>query len=182
MNGLRYMRWSRLRATAYFVKGAANKLRIAPTFFCKLHNELTFRDFKKRWLRQGSGVPYFDICGAKLPDVSSNQDIKYSLASSIFDDTFLIPAYYGNSYHKALVNTLDKVMGEGPYGYTDGTFDVTVKKGDVVIDAGAWIGDFSAYAASQGATAYAFEPVSKIFQWLHKTQLLNNAKSWGGVK
>lgn len=181
MNGLRYMRWSRLRAMTYFVKGVARELRVAPTFFWKLHTEVAFRAFKKKWLRQDSGTSYFDICGAKLPDVSSNQDFKYGLACPVFEDTFLVPAYYGNSYHKALVNTLDSMaMTEGPYGYTDGAFDVTVKKGDVVIDAGAWIGDFSAYAASQGATAYAFEPVNKPFQWLCKTQQLNNTKMGGG--
>jgi FkbM family methyltransferase len=66
-------------------------------------------------------------------------------------------------------------MAEGPYGYTDGAFDVTVKSGDVVIDAGAWIGDFSAYAVSKGAVAYAFEPTKNTFDWLCKAAELNGA-------
>jgi tRNA G37 N-methylase Trm5 len=70
-------------------------------------------------------------------------------------------------------------LGEGPYGYTDGDFDVTVKKRDVVIDAGAWIGDFSAYAASKGAITYAFEPANDTFQWLCKTRELNNVNGGG---
>jgi len=44
---------------------------------------------------------------------------------------------------KSIVDILDLYMYEGPYGYADGSFDVSVKNGDVVIDAGAWIGDFS---------------------------------------
>jgi FkbM family methyltransferase len=65
-------------------------------------------------------------------------------------------------------------MIEGPYGYTDLPFDVTVKEGDVVIDAGAWIGDFSAYVAGKNALCYAFEPVSKSYEILCETAALNN--------
>jgi FkbM family methyltransferase len=54
--------------------------------------------------------------------------------------------------------------------------DVTIKPGDVVIDAGAWIGDFSAYAVTKGAVAYAFEPVQATFQLLSKTAELNGNK------
>jgi FkbM family methyltransferase len=67
-------------------------------------------------------------------------------------------------------------MFDGPYSYVDTDFDVTVKKSDVVIDAGAWIGDFSAYAASKDAAAYAFEPVSTVYETLVKTALLNENK------
>jgi FkbM family methyltransferase len=62
----------------------------------------------------------------------------------------------------------------------DGDFNVTVKKEDVVIDAGAWIGDFSAYAVSKGAIAYAFEPVEETFQLLRKTEKLN-CVNFGGI-
>ena len=64
-------------------------------------------------------------------------------------------------------------MPEGPYGYRDGGFDVTVKKGDIVIDSGAWIGDFAALAACYGAETYAFEPVESSFKMLAKTTRLN---------
>lgn len=36
--------------------------------------------------------------------------------------------------------------------------DLTIHDGDIVIDAGAWWGDFSIYAAKQNAYVYAFEP------------------------
>jgi FkbM family methyltransferase len=38
---------------------------------------------------------------------------------------------------------------------------------------GAWIGDYSAYAASKNATVYAFEPVKGVFDRLCKTAILN---------
>jgi FkbM family methyltransferase len=170
--GLRYKRWTAPEAIAYFVKGVARELHIAPAFFLHLYEKVRFRAFARKWLKHDGGVSCFDICGAKLPDISGDRE-KMSIICRIFEDTFLIPACYNDNYQKSLVETLDKVMLEGPYGYTDGLLDVTVKKGDVVIDAGAWIGDFSAYAVSKGATVYAFEPVKEIFQWLCQTQSLN---------
>ncbi|MDR3329019.1 MAG: FkbM family methyltransferase [Prevotellaceae bacterium] len=130
--------------------------------------------FAKKWRTESSGVACFDFCGAKLPDVSGDTE-KLLILARVFEDTFLIPCYYKDDYRKALVERLDKTMGEGPYGYTDGAFDVTVKSGDVVVDAGAWIGDFSAYAASKGATVYAFEPTRSSFDWLCRAAALNGA-------
>jgi hypothetical protein len=62
----------------------------------------------------------------------------------------MFPCFLNDDYHKEIVEYYDQIMSEGQYGYTDGLFDVTVKENDIVIDAGAWIGDFSAYAASKG--------------------------------
>ncbi len=60
--------------------------------------------------------------------------------------------------------------GEGPYLYKD----VQIKKGDVVIDAGANLGLFSALASSLGAIVYAFEPVKSTREkYLEKTAQLN---------
>ncbi|MDR2692202.1 MAG: hypothetical protein LBB73_07945 [Dysgonamonadaceae bacterium] len=129
---------------------------------------------KKQWLVYTSNKEaYFDINGAKLPDVTNISCYKTSLAY-VLEDTFHIPYFYNDNHDKAIVEQVDKFMIEGPYGYTDGQFDVTVKNNDVVIDAGAWIGNFSAYATSKGATVYAFEPVKETFQMLCKTKELNN--------
>jgi predicted RNA methylase len=98
----------------------------------------------------------------------------------IFEESFLFSCLLHDNYEKNLVNFFDAYMTDGPYGYTDGAFDVRVQKGDVVIDAGAWIGDFSAYAAHKGATVYAFEPVNKTFQLLQRTARLNNINNCGG--
>ena len=94
--------------------------------------------------------------------------------SYVINDTFLFHCYYNDSHDRATVEAIDRLdMIEGPYGYVDGAFDVTVKGSDVVIDAGAWIGDFSAYAAFKGATAHAFEPVEETFQLLCETAALH---------
>jgi FkbM family methyltransferase len=171
--GLRYKRWTRLEAIAYFIKGVARELKIAPSFFLKQYEKITLRIFKKKWLKQNEEESYFDFNGAKFPDISDSPE-KMGPFRGIFEDTFLFPCYFNDKYDKETVEHLDQYMIEGPYGYVDGYFDVTVKKNDIVIDAGAWIGDFSAYAASKDAMAYAFEPVSDTFHLLCKTASLNN--------
>ena len=170
--GLCHKHWTYSEAIAYFLKGVAREWGIAPAFFKERYEKTRNRIFIKKWLKQTKEGSYFDICGAKLPDISGDYE-KLSMFAAMFEDTFLVFAYHNDDYRKSLVEALDRFMSEGPYGYTDLPFDVTVKKGDIVIDAGAWIGYFSAYAASKGATAYAFEPVSETFQWLRKTQSLN---------
>ena len=94
---------------------------------------------------------------------------------SAFSDTFLIPYLFGEMYTEENLRLLDILMPEGPYTFRDETrnFDVTVNPGEVVIDAGAWIGDFSAYAASRGAQVYAFEPSTETFPFLQRTAELN---------
>jgi hypothetical protein len=97
----------------------------------------------------------------------------------------MFPCFLGDDYDSYVVRYFDSKMAEGPYGYREGLFDVTVKAGDIVIDAGAWIGDFSAYACSKGALCYAFEPVKETYRLLEKTKELNIKLSkfnGGGVK
>jgi FkbM family methyltransferase len=127
------------------------------------------KNFKKRWLKQKGGEYFFDFKGIRIAYI---EDIK--LLRSVFEDTFAVFCFFNDNYDKKIVESLDSFMGEGPYGYTDGMFDVTVKNKDIVIDVGAWIGDFSAYAAIKGATVYAFEPVKETFNLLCKTKLLND--------
>lgn len=122
-----------------------------------------------------NGNKYFDINGAKLPDISYNQGIM-TLFLSIFTDTFMVPFFFDDNHSHELIKILDVFMTGGPYGYTDNEIDVTIKPQDVVIDAGAWIGDFSAYAALKGAVSYAFEPVTSTFEILKKTAAINNGK------
>ncbi|GHT24983.1 hypothetical protein AGMMS4957_18960 [Bacteroidia bacterium] len=173
--GIKLKHWTLLEAFAYFLKGAARELKFFPTFFDTFWVKVCARAFKKKWLKHDEKDACLDFNGAKLPDVSSDFEKLSALSTSIFEDVFLFYCFYQDNYDKSIVNLLDQYMVEGPYGYTDGAFDVSVKKGDIVIDAGAWIGDFEAYASSKGATVYAFEPVNEIFQWLCKTRDLNAA-------
>lgn len=131
--------------------------------------------YKQRSKTNASGLPYYDIYGAKLPNL--DKDKLATLENYIFFETFLIPAYMNDVYSKANIDWMVRYIDvEGPYGYTDGDFDVTVKAGDVVIDAGSWIGDFAAYAVSKGATAYAFEPTTESYAILQQTAQLNGER------
>jgi FkbM family methyltransferase len=128
--------------------------------------------FKETFLKTVDGKRVFDFNGLLFPDISQSPG-KMAGLRLVFGDTFLFPMYFHDNYDKSLARVMDLYMAEGPYGYTDGVFDVTVKPGDVVIDAGAWIGDFSAYAAAKGAEVYAFEPTTEIFCLLEETAALN---------
>jgi FkbM family methyltransferase len=173
INRHKNQKFSLSETITYFLRGITRELKIAPRFFGDIFQKTRVRTLKKRWLVKDSHHGrYFDIKGAKLPDVSTDKE-KLKELVSMFEDSFLVPAFYNDRYDKSIVDALDPHMKEGPYGYVDGAFDVTVKANDVVIDAGAWIGDFSAYAASKGAVAYAFEPVQKTYEWLLKTADLN---------
>jgi FkbM family methyltransferase len=194
MFGLRHRNWTRSEAVTYFFKGAARELKFLPSFFAKLNEievlkrrqkerikryDQEIQAFKRNWLKQNEHGAYFDFGICKLPDISDSPE-KIRALISIFGDVFLFPCFLNDIYDSKIVEYLDMRIipdslwfYEGPYGYTDGVFDVTVRKGDVVIDAGAWIGDFSAYAVFKGATAYAFEPVRETYQLLCKTRDLN---------
>lgn len=103
------------------------------------------------------------------------QQYSYNFAlKNIFDDSLIIPCYYDDNYDRSIVEQLDRLTKEGPYGYQDGNFDVSVHKDDVVIDAGAWAGDFGAYCSSKGALTYCFEPLSANYKILCETARLNH--------
>ena len=120
-----------------------------------------------------NGECYFEIAGAKLPNLYDYPNKINDLIHYVFQDTFFFPYFLNDNYDKSFADILDLYMVEGPYGYRDGNFDVSVKKGDIVMDIGAWVGDFSAYSSSKGAISYAFEPVSSIYEILQKTAELN---------
>ena len=94
---------------------------------------------------------------------------EYYLMHSVLEDTLWSYMYYDDSYDEETFDRCDKFLGEGLYGLVNDRVNVTVKPGDVVIDAGAWIGDFAAYASVKGAQVYAFEPSDENFAYLTKT-------------
>ncbi|MDR2097124.1 MAG: FkbM family methyltransferase [Spirochaetaceae bacterium] len=130
------------------------------------------------WLEKTPGEkPFFNFNGAIFPCLKGRDAEQFNY---IFSDTFLFSVLFNDNYSAALVERLENFMSEGPYGYSAENFDVTVKADDVVIDAGAWIGDFSAYAASRGAASYAFEPSLATFKKLQETAALNGKSGGGG--
>jgi len=129
--------------------------------------------FKETFLKQTQEGEYiFNFNGALLPNICNDSE-KLDCLIEVFSDTFMFSCLFDDNYDKSKVNIFDLYMNEGPYGYQDDDFDVTVKQGDIVIDAGAWIGDFSAYAANKGTVVYAFEPIEENFCYLEETAKLN---------
>jgi FkbM family methyltransferase len=171
--GLRY-RWTLSEFLILKLRGIIRRLGITTTRIDNYCKKIANNNFKKKWLKQKKERYFYDFKGAKLPYIENPEIL--SLFKYVFEDTFLVSCYFNDNYDKRIVEYLDKYISEGPYGYVDGDVDVTVKEGDVVIDAGAWIGDFSAYAVSKGAVAYAFEPVEDTYKILCETSKLNKNK------
>jgi FkbM family methyltransferase len=118
----------------------------------------------------------FDFNGVYLPDIRHDKDY-FDTFSDIITDTLQVYLKYNDNYSWQIVDELDKEHGEGAYCYKGPNGeDISVKSGFTVIDAGAWIGDFSAYAAKKvGVTGhvYAFEPMPKSIHYLNKTAEYN---------
>ncbi|MBQ3654817.1 MAG: FkbM family methyltransferase, partial [Synergistaceae bacterium] len=95
------------------------------------------------------------------------------LIFNIFDDTFTSYTMFDDSYEEKIFSFCEPMLPEGLYGLVNDKVNVTVKPGDIVIDAGSWIGDFAAYASVKGATTYAFEPVDSTFKILERTAEMN---------
>ena len=100
---------------------------------------------------------YFNFQGIKLPKFAFESE-KTSFLMEFAD--FIYP-YLFNDFTTTI---------EGPYLYKD----IQIKKDDIVIDAGANFGLFSALASSLGAIVYAFEPVKITREkYLKETAKLN---------
>jgi FkbM family methyltransferase len=166
--GIKYRRWSFLEVFFFVLKEAIYKVYFyGHKFYCYT---LSPYMFVRRWRKGKKNARYFDFNGIKFPDVPTRHDLNILMA--VFDDSFLSWCFFNDRYDRPFVEYIDKHLKEGLYGYVDGAFDVTVKEGDVVIDAGAWGGDFSAYSAVKGATCYAFEPAEQIYRFLCTTAQL----------
>lgn len=126
-----------------------------------------FNFLKKKYLKKG----FWNFNGIILPD--NTQDTSASSMYSIYLDSLFVYCVHRDNYDYTLVDKLDDFLPEGTYCYKNKEIDVTIKENDIIIDAGAWIGDFSAYAAKKGAIVYAFEPCKKTYDYLTKTKELN---------
>jgi len=109
---------------------------------------------------------------ARIPLLGAPEETKF-LAGGL-EEIFAPYLYLENHYDVNDVEFLELIRAEF-YIYGDRTrgIDITLRPDDIVIDAGAWIGDFSAYASVCGARVYAFEPVPATFAILRETSRLN---------
>lgn len=133
---------------------------------------------KKKWLKHSNQLKrkYFkdgiwNFNGILLPEYKP-EPIGW-LIYSIYMDSLFVYCKHNDNYSDLLIDKLDEYLPEGTYGYINEEINVTVKENDVVIDAGAWIGDFSAYASIKGAHVYAFEPSKETLNYLRQTQIMN---------
>lgn len=132
-------------------------------FFCNEHS----RCLAKKYVADNC----IKIKDVKLPLLSKEREV--SFFTSIFEDTFASYVSFNDCYDEDTFDKVDNFLMEGFYGLVNDKISVTVEPGDVVIDAGSWIGDFAAYASVKGATVYAFEPSEENYQYLLKTAELN---------
>lgn len=106
-------------------------------------SSLYVREHVQRVLKPDSEC--YHIKDVKLPLLDAlNERI---LAAEIFNDTFEAYLNFDDSYDEKIFDECEKFLSEGLYGLVNDKVNVTVAPGDIVIDAGSWIGDFAAYAA-----------------------------------
>lgn len=105
-----------------------------------------------------------------LPKIPEDQ--YYSLYN-VYLDSLFIHTIHNDRIDERFIRGIDQVLPDGPYFFKDNHVNVTISQNDVIIDAGAWIGDFSALASIQGSIVYAFEPSSSNYDLLCQTSLLN---------
>ena len=126
----------------------------------------------------------------KVPDIraetpmdlngSSDKEHTWYFWPVIYAEIFMVHHLFNDDYSKENVDFIDSIRTtkqrtwslEGTYCYEN----IKIDEGDVVIDGGALIGDFSALAAQMGGRVYAFEPVIRTYHndLLNKMSVLNN--------
>lgn len=103
---------------------------------------------------------HFDIDGIKIPVLKDeDMEVHFYVVTDIILSKWIKTRNLYFAFH------------EGPYE----TNNVKIEEGDIVFDAGANIGLFSALALKKSAKrVYAFEPVPKSLEYLYKTKQLND--------
>ena len=91
----------------------------------------------------------------------------------VFEDIYYSYLYCNDSYNEIAMDRYYSLLPEGFFCFKNEIIDVLIRPGDIVIDAGSWIGDFAAYASVKGAQVFAFEPVELPYQYLLETAKLN---------
>jgi FkbM family methyltransferase len=128
------------------------------------------RRFDKNYKKDGIYI----LKDARLPLLDPERSAMFW--AYCIEDTFEAYLNHGDCYEESDMTPYYDLLPEGTYGLRNGLVDVTVEDGDIVLDAGGWIGDFAAYASAKGASAvYAFEPSDSAYEILLKTACLNNS-------
>lgn len=136
----------------------------------KIYDEIDNNEFNKKFLKNDM----YDFNGIYLPKINDVRVLRL-----VYEDVLSIYTEKNDNYSYKFFDEVEKNSTEGPFCYVSPTGeDITVHKNDVVIDAGAWIGDFSAYCAKKKAFVYAFEPSLSNIKLLEKTIEYNKAEKY----
>jgi FkbM family methyltransferase len=133
----------------------------------QMHLKALQNRLKRKYLR-GETYVFKEVRLPRLDDVNESLLLRY-----VFEDTFFVYMCREDRYGEAETSSYFDLLNEGPYGFCNDRVNVVVEAGDVVLDAGSWVGDFAAYASAKGAVAYAFEPFDGIYGRLLETARLN---------
>jgi FkbM family methyltransferase len=153
---------------SFFDKEKTKKFNRKKNFFVLQRNKLieawnepSNTEFLKKFLR-GDRYQFKDIF---LPKIENTY-----LMRTVYEDSLKVYTELNDNYSYAVIDNLEKKLPEGTYCYLGKNGeDITIKSGSTVVDAGAWIGDFSIYAAKKGANVFAFEPSPSNIKMLKKT-------------
>jgi FkbM family methyltransferase len=104
----------------------------------------------------------------KMPDIRCHAPL-WPLWIENYAESIMIHHLFDDDYSEQTCNIQESTGTHPPYCYEN----VIVEKGDVVIDAGAYIGDWSAVAAQMGGKVYAFEPSFPCHDVLRRASWLN---------
>lgn len=140
--------------------------------FRKTYYTLEKWNFASKWVKKENNKKFFAFKNVKLPYTKEGN------MQSVFDDVFFVYCLNNDNYDSKFIREVVDHFHEGPYCFVGEGININLNRGDVVIDAGSWIGDFAAYAAVvKGAKVYAFEPTNSTFEMLKETIALNKCES-----
>jgi FkbM family methyltransferase len=111
---------------------------------------------------------YMKLNKVKMPDI--RWFVAWYGWPQVYFDSIFIHHFLEDDYSLENRNILENLKTEGAYC----TEKCMVKKGDIVIDAGSYIGDWAATASVMGGKVYAFEPCDTFKPILNDTAMLNN--------
>jgi FkbM family methyltransferase len=109
---------------------------------------------------------------AKMPDIRWYSGQGWYSWPTVYADSMMIHHLFEDNYSEENCDLIESMGTDGPYCYEK----VRVEKRDAVIDAGAFIGDWSSVAAAMGGNVYAFEPSPASIPLLTRCAELNDFK------
>jgi len=158
------------------------KLLVRSLSFYRLNRWLPYSLFQKQYVRRG-------LSHEQMSSMALNELAEFCEDDRVYLKKVVLPSHSGMLSPSVFTNVVvlevllrylleDEVSSESLADLLNGVdyenTDVRLEQGDIVFDAGAFIGDFSALASVRGCTVHAFEPVRYLVEnFLNKTAMWN---------